>query len=170
LPALPGLPRVHGLSRCHALWVYEGATRDLVTALKYRRRRDLVSRVADRLVAATPPPPPPHSATVTWAATTVGRARQRGADHAELLARAVARRWGLPARGLLRRLPGPVQTGRDATARQDHPGYVTTSPVSREVVVVDDVVTTGATLHAAARALRGAGAGEVIGLAIARTP
>ena len=48
---------------------------------------------------------------VTWAPTTPQRRRARGFDHAELLARAVGRRAGLPARGLLTRLPGPPQTG-----------------------------------------------------------
>jgi predicted amidophosphoribosyltransferase len=167
LPASPGLPRIVGLDRCHALWAYDGATRDLVTELKYRRRRDLVPRVAELLAATARPP---GGALVTWAPTAADRRRRRGADHAELLARALARRWSLRCRPLLRRRPGPPQTGRDAAARRRHPGFEVAGPVPRAVVVVDDVATTGATLRAAARALRGAGAVEVVGVVMARTP
>jgi predicted amidophosphoribosyltransferase len=161
------MPRITGLDRCHALWAYEGATRDLVTELKYRRRRDLVPQVADLLAARVRPP---DGAVVTWAPTAVERRRQRGADHAELLARALARRWTLQCGSLLCRRPGPPQTGRDAAARRRHPGFEAPGCAPRAVVVVDDVATTGATLRAAAHALRGAGAAEVVGVVMARTP
>jgi predicted amidophosphoribosyltransferase len=161
------MPRVAGLDRCHALWAYDGATRDLVTELKYRRRRDLVPQVADLLAALARPP---AGALVTWAPTATERRRHRGADHAELLARALARRWAARCRPLLRRRPGPPQTGRDAAARRRHPGFEATGQAPRAVVVVDDVATTGATLRAAAAALRGAGAAEVVGVVMARTP
>ncbi|HEX8771251.1 MAG TPA: phosphoribosyltransferase family protein, partial [Acidimicrobiales bacterium] len=98
---------------------------------------------------------------MTWAPTTGARRRERGFDQAELLARAVARRLGLPCRRLLRRRPGPAQTGRDREGRQSGPAFTTrrvTGPA--RVLLVDDIVTTGATVSAAARALRAAGAIE----------
>jgi predicted amidophosphoribosyltransferase len=108
---------------------------------------------------------------VTWAPTTPVRLRGRGFDQARLLARAVARRRGLPCRPLLRRWAGPAQTGRDAAARRAGPLFSASGPVrGRRVLLVDDVVTTGATVSAAARALREAGAIEVHVVAAARTP
>jgi predicted amidophosphoribosyltransferase len=154
-PALPPPLEVDGWS---ALLRYDVAARALLTGLKNHHRRDLVGWVADGLVAALPPPPP---AVVTWAPTGRDRRQARGFDQAELLARALARRWRLPCRGLLVRRPGPPQAGRGAADRRSHPGFRARPGAPGAVLVVDDVATTGATLTAAARALRAAGAEEV---------
>ena len=61
---------------------------------------------------------------VSWAPTTPARRRARGFDQAEVLARAVARTTRLPCRGLLRRLPGPPQTGLPASERRRGPRFV----------------------------------------------
>jgi predicted amidophosphoribosyltransferase len=108
---------------------------------------------------------------VTWAPTTAERAATRGFDQAELLARRVARRLGLPCHRLLRRRPGPAQTGQDAASRRFGPRFIS-SPRSwgHRILIVDDIVTTGATLAAAADALRLAGAIDVSAVAAARTP
>ena len=105
------------------------------------------------------------------------RARRgdRGFDQAEQLARRVARRLGLPCPSLLRRRPGSPQTGRSHTERQrDGPQFhVVDGPGRRAppgpVLLVDDVITTGATLGAAAAALSSAGFSPVVGLAAAYT-
>jgi predicted amidophosphoribosyltransferase len=145
----------------------------LVTGLKYRNDRAVLGWLADGLAGLLTPP---AGAVVTWAPTSARRRSQRGYDQAELLARAVARRWRRPCRALLRRRPGPAQTGRSMTDRQ---GGVPLAPVASRagrrrapthVVVVDDVVTTGATLRTAAVALRSAGVLWVAGLTAAATP
>ncbi|MDP9070431.1 MAG: ComF family protein, partial [Actinomycetota bacterium] len=91
---------------------------------------------------------------------------------ARLLAVAVARGAQLPCRPLLRRMPGPAQTGRSRAERLAGPtlqvrGRATVPP---GVIVVDDVVTTGATLATAARVLRAGGAREVHAVVAARRP
>lgn len=156
-----------GVDACAAYAVYEGVTRSIVTALKYRGRRSAVGWMASRLVELVPAHRP---CVVTWAPTTSERARRRGYDHAELLARAVARRAGLPCVPLLRRRAGPAQTGRTSRERVAGASFVPLRPVRLPVLLVDDVVTTGATLTAAARALRAAGAPAVSALTMARTP
>jgi predicted amidophosphoribosyltransferase len=158
LEPAPALPPPLGVDGWSALLRYDAGARALLTGLKNHHRRDLVGWMADRLVAALPPPPP---AVVTWAPTGRDRRHARGFDQAELLARALARRWHLPCRGLLVRRPGPPQVGRRAFERRSHPGFRTGRDVPPAVLVVDDVATTGATLAAAARALRGAGAEQV---------
>lgn len=168
-PAGP-CPPVPGLDGCRALLAYEGAGRALVTGLKYRNDRAALGWLADRMAALLTPP---AGTVVTWAPTTAARRRRRGYDQAELLAAAVARRWGVPCRGLLDRpvrRRGDAQTGASAAQRRAGPRVVARGLVRGPVVVVDDVTTTGATLRAAALALRARGAPVVVGLTAARTP
>ena len=154
-PALPSPPGVDG---CTALLRYDVAARALLTGLKNGQRRDVVGWLAEGLVGLGPVP---RGDVVTWAPTSPGRRHRRGFDQAELLARALARRWGLPCRSLLVRRSGPAQAGRTRAERQAHPGFAALGGTPRRVLVVDDVATTGATLTAAASALREGGAEEV---------
>ncbi|HEX3621615.1 MAG TPA: ComF family protein [Acidimicrobiales bacterium] len=164
----PALPVPPGLDGCGAFLEYDGPGRELVARLKYRNARASVPFLARGMAALILPD---EVDVVTWAPTTPARRRERGFDQAELLARAVARRLHLPCRRLLRRGPGPAQTGRDAVARYAGPGFGPRRPVDgRRILLVDDVVTTGATVGAAARALREGGAGTVQVVAAARTP
>lgn len=163
----PALPAPPGLDSCAALLTYAGAGRELVARLKYRNARGSVPFLARGMAAIVPY----DVDLVTWAPTTPARLRRRGFDQARLLARAVARRLDVPCRPALRRRPGPAQTGSDALARHSGPGFAGLRGVQgRRVLLVDDVVTTGATVAAASRALREAGAAEVHVVAAARTP
>jgi predicted amidophosphoribosyltransferase len=156
-----------GLDSCRAAFAYEGAGRELVLALKYRGFRAVVRPVA-RAMAATLPPG--QFDVVTWVPTSARRRRQRGYDQARLLARALAREMGLPCRNLLRRRPGAPQTGKSRSQRGVGPVLVARRRVSGRVLLVDDVLTTGATLAAASIAARRAGAQAVHGVTAAATP
>ncbi len=162
----PALPPPLGLDGWWALLRYDAAARRLLTDLKNHQRRDLVGWLADTIAAVGPAP---VAGVLTWAPTGGGRRRARGFDQAELLARALGRRWALPCRALLRRLPGPPQAGRSGRERRANPAFRAVGRVPGSVLLVDDVATTGATLTGAARALRAAGAGEVRALVAART-
>ena len=163
----PPLPSPPGVDSCVALLDYEGVGRELVARLKYRNARAVVPALGRALAALADPR---AVDSVTWAPTTGARRRARGFDQAELLARAVARALRLPCRGLLRRSPGPAQTGLALDDRRAGPSFLARGPAATRVLLVDDVVTTGATVAGAARALRSAGATTVHVLAAARTP
>jgi predicted amidophosphoribosyltransferase len=177
-PAVAG-PLPPALDLCRSLLAYEAGAREVVARLKYRNDRAALAWLADGMAALVEPP---TGAVVTWAPTSARRRRQRGFDQAQLLAGAVARRWGMPCRRLLDRAPGPPQTGLTLAARRRGPSFV---PVAMPapalgpgpsagprgpVIVVDDVVTTGSTLTAAAWAIRAVGTPWVGALTAARTP
>ena len=144
---------------------YEGAAREVVAQLKYRNARSAARWLARGMAAQVPAD---AVDLVTWAPTTDLRRRSRGFDHAEVLARHLGRELGRPCRATLARLPGPPQTGRNLRERQHGPRFVARGTVpGARLVLVDDVVTTGATLTAAAATLRHAGAAEVVGAAAA---
>ena len=170
LPA-PPLPCPAGLDACVAVLSYDGVGRELVARLKYRANRAALASVAAAMARRVEP----HDVdVVTWVPTSSQRRHRRGFDHAELLARAIARALGLPCRSLLRRRPGPPQTGRSLVERRRGPAFDVRRDVSRpspaRVLLVDDVVTSGASVTAAALALRAAGAAEVRAVVAARTP
>ena len=103
------------------------------------------------------------------------RLRQRGYDQALELARPVATLLGLPLRaGLLQRVRAtPAQSQLDAPARRRNlrgAFQAASQSLPAHVALVDDVMTTGATLHAAATALRKAGVARVDAWICARVP
>jgi competence protein ComFC len=167
LPVAPEVSAVpEGLRSCRSLLRYDGPTRPLIAALKYRGHRDAVELLGAAMAELADGVP----AAVTWAPTTPERRRERGFDQAELLARAVARRLGTPCTATLGRRPGRPQT---TLGRRDRLGAVVfhaVAPCPARVLLVDDVRTTGATLSAAGRTLLAAGAMEVHGLTLAVNP
>jgi ComF family protein len=152
-----------------ALWLYEFPCDRLVQALKYRARLGLASFFARQLAArALPPvdlvvPMPLHPE----------RLAQRGFNQALEIARAFARRSGLPLepRGA-RRIQNTVpQTDLpyEERARNIRGAFTCRLDLSgKSVAVVDDVMTTGATLNELARVLKRAGASRVQNLVVAR--
>ena len=163
----PDLPTPKGLDGLVAPLAYAGVGREVVARLKYRNARAALPVLAAAIATLVDPA---TGDVVTWAPTTAVRRRDRGFDQARLLARAVARRLHRPCRSLLKREPGPPQTGRPKRDRLTGPGFTVTGRLQARVLVVDDVVTTGATMLAAAQALKAAGARTVTGAAAARTP
>jgi predicted amidophosphoribosyltransferase len=151
-----------------AAMAHDEVGRRLLLGLKYRNALAVVAPLAARMVRLVDPV---EVDVVTWAPTSARHRRRRGFDQAELLARAVAHGLGLPCRRLLRRTTSQAQTGRSRAERLAGPSFVARPlPAPQRVLVVDDVVTTGATLRAAAEALGRAGAEAVRCIAGAATP
>jgi predicted amidophosphoribosyltransferase len=150
---------VHAPPGVQAALPFDGVGKDLVVALKFRHRRRAAAVLAEQIVRRIQLQ---AVDLVTWAPTSSRRTRRRGYDQAELIARSVARRIGRPCKRLLYRAHDGPQTGKSRIARLIGPSFRARRPRrGLRVLVIDDVVTTGATLQAAAKALRGAGIAEV---------
>ncbi len=163
-------PGSHGV---HAAVAYTGRARKVVLGLKYRNRRQVGRHLAGLVVNAIVANGDHRGVeVVTWAPTSDARRRSRGFDQGELVARHVARQLGVPCRRLLARTgPAAGQTGRSRVERLLGPEFVARPGCEgRRVIVVDDVVTTGATLRAAGAALRHAGVRDPRLYAVASTP
>jgi ComF family protein len=155
---------------------YEDPARGVVRALKFAGATRAAGAMAAQMVVGAPSgwlagdrvlvPVPLHPA----------RARKRGYNQAALLASALARRTGLAANDCLARAgPRGTQVGRDRTQRlAGIAGTVSLEPdrgpPPTHAILVDDVITTGATLAACARALLAGGAFSVVAVGYARTP
>lgn len=149
-----------------ALLLYDELTRRIVLEAKNGGRRDLWRPLGRALAGSIPPDIRRGLDVVTWVPASVHKQRERGFDQGQLLARSVARSIGVPHLRLLRRLDHQSQTGRSRVERMIGPRLRARGRDLGRVLVVDDVRTTGASLDAAARALRARGAGQVTALAL----
>ena len=166
-----GLPGYEG---AYSFGFYDGPLRRLIHLFKFERVESLASPLGAYLARALPrdlsfdivAPMPLH-----WF-----RRWRRGFNQSELLAGEVARRLGLPlasGRALRRLRHSAPQSGLSSAARRRNVAGLfdvadRRSIEGRRVLLVDDVLTTGATAQAAARALKRAGAAQVIVLTLAR--
>lgn len=157
-----------GLSLAIAAADHDGCARAIAHGLKFGRRLGLAAVAAEAIARACPPGElrgvlvPVPAAPWRW--------RWRGYDPAEEIALALARMTGLDCAACLWRSSGPRQVGRPRAARlADPPRVRALRDVPDEVLLVDDVRTTGATLAACSAALRGRGASRIVALTFVRS-
>jgi ComF family protein len=162
-----------GFDAVYSYGSYEGSLRRLIQLFKYDRVRPLEAHFGKLMAIALPRderfdvivPMPLH-----WR-----RRWERGYNQSALLAREIARRWNTPVRNVVRkrRATRPQAGLTNAKRRANVAGAFRIRRGVRldgmRVLLVDDVITTGATASACARALKSAGARHVALLAVART-
>jgi ComF family protein len=169
-------PWPEALTRARYATVLAPPADTLVHALKYEGWAELAPEMGRRMAAAGVPGGAASPRLVVPVPTTAERARKRGYNQAGLLAAEVAKALGIPVcDALLRTRGGATQVAlhpsqrranvKSAFAVREH-----TVPTLRDahVLLVDDVLTTGATAAAAATELARTGASEVTLLAFAR--
>jgi len=151
---------IRDVTRGLAPWAYEGGPRALVLGLKLRGLKDAAAPLVDAMVRCAR-----HAGLdpdlVTWVPARSKDKTARGFDHAEVLATGVALRLGLSAAGVLaRRGSQPDQAGLDRNSRLSNlaSAFAATTRVPETVLLVDDLVTTGATAASCAATLKAAGA------------
>lgn len=180
-PKLPWLEGKAGERRidfadgCFSPLAYRDAVPGAVHRYKFSRVRALGKPLAALMAQCLSDRLPEGADLITWAPLSRKRLRERGFDQAELLAREVGRLLSIPAAPALKktRNTGPQseleeESARRANARGAYALLPGADLTGRRVVLVDDVVTSGATLSECAALLRQAGAEEVYCLTLAR--
>jgi ComF family protein len=163
---------LNGFDQVYSFGAYEGVLRKLIHVFKFEGVRTLQRPLGAMLAQALPResgfdaivPMPLH-----WR-----RRWQRGFNQAELLAREIARKWNVPVSALVRRrrATAPQAGLTSAQRRKNMQGAFEAkrgmSVKGMRILLIDDVLTTGATASACARTLKRAGAAQVTFLALAR--
>lgn len=156
------------------VWIatgYGGIAKDLLHAFKFERARAALQIIGS--VSTEALPYMPRDTLVIPIPTATNRVRQRGYDQAVLLARYIARQTGLSYAQPLVRLTKSRQVGADRRHRltQLERAFYLPNPEKtqkQDILLVDDVITTGATLETVARLLKQSGAKSVSALLFAQ--
>ncbi|MES2876061.1 MAG: hypothetical protein V4678_01170 [Patescibacteria group bacterium] len=148
----------------------EGVLRNILNAYKFERVVDMAMAAASLLDEVLPSLPP--DTTIVPVPTVASHIRQRGYDHTLLIARALGKKREIPVELLLSHIGSSVQRGKSKKERfqQAEQAYECRSSASPDAtyLLIDDVVTTNATLRSCAAELRRAGAQSVWVAVLAR--
>ncbi len=139
--------------------VYNDVAKELIHKLKFEHARAAVVPITDLMRFDLP-----QTAVLTHVPTATSRVRQRGYDQSLLIARQLARHTGLSYVPLLTRLGQQRQVGKNRAERHTQMQelfLVRKKQIPKQIILVDDVITTGATLEACAHKLKEAGAQQV---------
>lgn len=156
------------LSGASISYRYEGVTKELIKRLKYHRQRSIARFFGSRLIS------PGHATfdLVSFVPSDGKARRARGYNQAELLAKQFAKMNNLPLQATLLRKKHARQVDLSRRQRLEmiQGNFVSygNSVAGKNILLVDDVITTGATLRECAKTLKAAGATKVWGVAVAK--
>ncbi|MBE6950113.1 MAG: ComF family protein [Ruminococcaceae bacterium] len=168
-----GKKKIPHVSDLTAVWMYQGQVRRSLHRYKFGNARHYAAPYG-RLLAMRIARDLPRADIVTWVPISAKRRRKRGFDQVELLTKAVSPELGIPAEKLLDKFrDNRANSGLKTPAERRANVLGVYRAVGQEhfrgkrVLLLDDVVTTGATASECARVLLTAGAEEVLFAAVA---
>ena len=175
LPEYDGAdPKVRFCERCVVTFYYEGTFRASFLRYKFSGLRQYAGRYGKWMAVTIRDKLTGKYDIMTWVPVSRQRKKERGYDQAELLCRSAARELGMePVRTLEKLTDNRAQsTLNDASERMANAAgaygpYQAERFAGKRVLLIDDIVTTGATLSECARVLRMAGAEQVVCAALA---
>ncbi len=174
-PAYPNRKRsLQFLDSFTAVWYYEGCVRNSLLRFKFRNARSYASVYGRLLAMKLSQELPVEFDCLTWIPVSRVRKLRRGYDQVELLAWAVGKELGVTPVSMLKKVRHnrPQSDITDPAARRANVlgAYRVTDPeaaAGKRILLLDDILTTGATASEAARVLKTAGAKEIYCAAVA---
>lgn len=168
-------PKCRSNSKLQHVWAateYAGVAKDLIGKFKFDRAQT-ASQVISQAMADILPYLQRDEIILVPIPTATSRMRQRGYDHTLLLAKGISKYKKLPYQSLLVRLGQSRQVGstRDQRRTQLTGNFIVKNPLlvkGKDILIVDDIVTSGGTLEVAASELKKAGAKSVSAIVFAQ--
>lgn len=155
------------LSGARILCRYDATTKELIGEMKYKNKRSIARYFGNLLPLDLPLKDP----LICYVPSDGPTRRSRGYDHAQIIAKTYAKKLQLKPSELLIRIKHSPQVGKGRIGRLKNVegNFVTKKQVAnRNIILVDDVVTTGATISECAKVLKKSGAKSVWAVAIAK--
>ena len=166
--------RLKEIDRCCSPLYYEGDVRSSLLRYKFGGQK-MYAKVYGEFLSRSIDENGFFCDSITWAPLSRQRLRKRGYDQARLLAEELARKKGIPCIQLLRKTRNNRAQSSTESAeerRKNVHGVYEAMPgapiAGRDILLVDDIVTTGSTLSECARVLKAAGAASVSAVTVAR--
>lgn len=168
----PGLFRPEGLEELVSAWEYEGLIKDIILKVKYDGMFDAIGELVEKALAVREPYIP-EDTIITFVPMFKKKEKQRGFNQAELMAKKIGEMTGAKILSFLEKVKDTSsQTKLDKAERlanvrgafRRKEGIIYPS----NVLLVDDIWTSGATMEECARVLRRSGAKKVFGFTLAR--
>ena len=162
-------PKVRFAERCAATFFYEGDLRESFHRYKFGGLRQYAAQYGRWMAVTVRDKLSGQFDCITWAPVSDKRRKQRGYDQAELLARVVAAEFGMQPIRMLRKMQNtrPNSELKSLSERSANVAgvYAAVQPelfAGKRVLLIDDIVTTGATASECCRVLLTAGAAQVV--------
>ncbi len=169
-------PKVPYFEQCAAPFFYVPPIRDALLKFKFRGMRHYSVQLARWMAVSVRDKLAETYDLISWVPCSKRRRRQRGFDQAELLARALAEEVGVPAVRTLEKTRNNQAQSRTASAAQRrgnvagvYRAYNPAQFAGKRILLVDDIITTGATLSECGKTLLLAGSGQLVCAAVAVT-
>lgn len=164
-------------SCCISAYFYQDAVRESLLRYKFSGMAQYADGYGRALAMTLSRKGQAAPQLVTWVPVSKQRKRARGYDQAQLLAQAVARELGCPVAETLRKtMDNPPQSSlKDAAHRRGNVIGVyecvdAAAVADKQILLIDDIITTGATLSECSRVLKSAGARGIVCATMAATP
>ena len=166
--------RTGTFGRCAAPLYYEGAVREAILSFKFKGRTEALDCFGSLMAQTAAEAFSGEFDAVTWAPVSRKRLRQRGYDQARLLCASLCVDWHTEPQETLRKVrDNPAQSGIGDPAERRANVLGAYEPVDPDAIagkrflLIDDIITTGATLTECVRVLKAAGAADVVCLTLA---
>lgn len=158
-----------GIDEIYSAWYALGAINDIIHNIKYHNQPRLGEELGRRIANEIPIDELDKIDLITAVLLNVVRNRGRGYNQSEWICKGLAKAWNVPYQfNLLKRVKHTdTQTDLSASERKQNMknAFTTTNKIdSLSIAIIDDVITTGATLSACAVVLKNSGASKITGI------